>query len=477
MDIVVTGAGICGLTTAMMLASDGHEVTVLERDPAPVPEPEDAWDDWERRGVNQFRLPHFFGPRFRSIIESEFPALASALVDAGMLHFNFMDLIPDEMTGGKRPGDDQYALVTGRRSVFESVIAAFADELDHLTVRRATAVDGLVTGAGVSGPGASGSVPHVTGVMTSTGETVAADLVVDATGRRSPLPHWLTEIGARAPREELEDCGFTYYGRHFRSKDGSLPVSIGPPVQQYGSITVLLLPADNGTWSTTLVSSSRDEAMRAVRDIDRWTETVQSLPLAAHWLDGIPIEDRIISISKIEDRHREFADKQGRPLATGVIAVADSWACTNPSLGRGASIGAMHAVALRDLLRTGIADDPHEFVSAWNEVTSDVVEPWYRSTLSFDRHRLNEVHAEIEGQRYDPKDDPSWVVTQALGAAGGKDGDCLRANLSVAGVLKTPDEVFTEPGLLDKVMELGGDYADAPTLGPDRKQLVAIVTG
>jgi hypothetical protein len=68
-------------------------------------------------------------------------------------------------------------------------------------------------------------------------------------------------------------------------------------------------------------------------------------------------------------------------------------------------------------------------------------------------------------------------VNPALGAAGGKDGDCLRANLSIAGVLKTPDEVFSEPGFLEKVMELGGDYEVAPRLGPDRKELVAIATG
>src|ERR1700722_18374220 len=165
MEIVVTGAGICGLTTAMLLASDGHEVTVLERDPAPVPDPDKAWDDWERRGVNQFRLPHFFGPRFRTILDSEFPALVTALGDAGMLSLNFFDVIPEEMTGGKRSGDEKFTLLTGRRSAFESVVAAFADERDHLTVRRGTAVDGLVTGTMVHK-----GVPHVTGVRTESGE-------------------------------------------------------------------------------------------------------------------------------------------------------------------------------------------------------------------------------------------------------------------------------------------------------------------
>ena len=33
--IVILGAGPAGLSTAMLLTRDGHEVTVLERDPAP----------------------------------------------------------------------------------------------------------------------------------------------------------------------------------------------------------------------------------------------------------------------------------------------------------------------------------------------------------------------------------------------------------------------------------------------------------
>ena len=58
--IVVLGAGICGLASALLLARDGHDVTVLERDPAPVPDsPDDAWEQWERRGVAQFRQAHY----------------------------------------------------------------------------------------------------------------------------------------------------------------------------------------------------------------------------------------------------------------------------------------------------------------------------------------------------------------------------------------------------------------------------------
>jgi hypothetical protein len=98
-------------------------------------------------------------------------------------------------------------------------------------------VSGLVSGAAVL-PG----IPHVAGVRTKAGESIPADLVVDMTGRRSGLPEWLQEIGARRPTEELEDSGTVYYGRHLRSADGSLPAMIGPPVMDWGTITSLALP-------------------------------------------------------------------------------------------------------------------------------------------------------------------------------------------------------------------------------------------
>jgi 2-polyprenyl-6-methoxyphenol hydroxylase-like FAD-dependent oxidoreductase len=468
--IVIIGAGVVGLGTAMLLAGDGHQVTVLERDPISPPEPVEAWERWQRPGLNQFRLPHFFLAGFRSVVDAELPEVSGALRAAGALRLNVIGDAPREMTGGWRDGDDCYELLTGRRPVVEAVIATQAAATRGVEVRRGTAVTGMVSGASAL-PG----VPHVTGVRTKDGESIPADLVVDMSGRRSALPGWLSEIGARDPAEELEDSGFVYYGRHFRSVDGSVPPAIGPNVMDWGTITSLTLPADNGTWAIALVTSSKDTALRPLRETGRWEAVVRGLPLVAHWLDGTPIEDGVQVMAHLEDRYRGFV-ADGRPVVTGVMAVADSWACSNPANGRGASIGMLHAVMLRDQLREVGLDDPAAFAEAFHTATARTVEPWYRATLATDRYRLAEIESGVRGDTYDPQDS-QYQLGKALGAAAGQDPDCLRAYLDIWLVLRTPGEVFARPGLRDKILQLGSGWRDVEPLGPSREQLLALASG
>ncbi len=467
--IVMVGGGVVGLCAALMLGRDGHDVTVLERDPAPPPDPEDAWAGWQRRGVNQFRMLHYFQPRFRAEMEANVPEVNRALADAGALTFNPLREAPAEMTGGFRDTDARFDALTARRPVAEAAIARVVDATDGVAVRRGDAVAGLLTGDSLVD-----GVPHVVGVRTDHGEEIRADIVVDAAGRRSTLPRMLAEIGARAPVEEIEDCGFVYYGRHFRSNDGSVPFALGALLMAYGTLSILTLPADNGTWGVGLVTSAKDSALRALKDVDTWERVAKGYPLQAHWLDGEPIDEGVAVMAKIEDRHRTFV-LDGTPVATGVLALGDSWACTNPSVGRGISIGTIHAVALRDVLHDGGGGgaDPVELARRWHDVTMDAVEPWYRGTLAFDRGRLEEMHATIEDRPFDPE--PEYELNAAMFVGAGRDAEVLRTTLDVAGVMTPPGEMFADAPLRARVLDAGRDWRDAPLPGLSREELLAVV--
>jgi 2-polyprenyl-6-methoxyphenol hydroxylase-like FAD-dependent oxidoreductase len=354
--------------------------------------------------------------------------------------------------------------------VFEAALARVCDRTPGLEVRRGVAVESLIT----DGAAADG-VPHVVGVRSADGEEMRGDLVIDTAGRRSALPAMLTAAGARAPEEEVEDSGFVYYGRHFRAADGQIPPLLCGILQPWGTISTLTLPCDNGTYGLALITSAKDPALRRLKDPETWIRTWRFFPLVAHWAGGEPLSDQIDIMARIADRHRSFV-VDGMPVSTGVLAVGDAWACTNPSLGRGAAIGLMHGVALRDMLDVASLDLPLELAQRWHAVTEATVEPYYRATLDYDRHRLAEIDAGIDGKAYEP-DDPSWEMFQALASAGGKDPEIFRARMETLTVLSYQDEVLARPGIADKVRELGSNWRDEPTLAPAREELLATVNG
>ena len=249
-----------------------------------------------------------------------------------------------------------------------------------------------------------------------------------------------------------------------------MPMAFGPLLQEYGTVSVLTLPADNGTWGVGLIASAKDKSMRALKNLDVWTNVVRSMPLSAHWLDGEPLDDQVSVMAKIEDRHRSFV-LDGHPVATGVVALADSWACTNPSVGRGISIGSIHAVGLRDLLHD-MPPDPVALQQQWHDVTIATAEPWYRSTLAFDEGRLAEIEALLEGRPFEPT--PEFEIGQALRTAAGKDPEMLRAVLDLAGVLALPEQVLGRPGVFERVVELGSGWRDEQPPGPGHDELVAL---
>jgi 2-polyprenyl-6-methoxyphenol hydroxylase-like FAD-dependent oxidoreductase len=465
--IVVLGAGMCGLAAGLLLRRDGHEVTVLERDPERVPgSGEDAWERWARRGVTQFRQPHILLPRGRIVLEEALPDVLAALETAGAVRFDMVALMPPSITDrAPRNGDERLWTITARRPVLEHTLRRAAEAEPGLDVRSGVSVRELVMSS-------YDGIPHVCAVRTDSGEELRADLLVDAMGRRSQLARWLEAAGTKPVHEEAEDTGFIYYTRHFRVRDGQLPAFRAPVSTPIGTFSLLTLLGDNETWSVTIFISSGDQPLKRLRDVEPWTALVGACPLHAHWLDGEPITD-VLAMGGILDRYRRFR-AEDQPVATGIAPVGDAWACSNPSLGRGMSLGLWQVSRLRDVIRDELGD-PRRFAQAWDAATEAEVAPWYRETVAEDRARMAEIEALRHGLLPAPASGVAARLLPALRAAAPRDPDAFRVFVASRACVTRLGEAFADPDFVERMLELAHDSEPPPLPGPDRDQLLALL--
>jgi 2-polyprenyl-6-methoxyphenol hydroxylase-like FAD-dependent oxidoreductase len=468
MRVVVTGAGVAGLISALFLARDGHDVVLLERDATPLPQSAEEAFTWDRRGAPQVRHPHAFLGRLRNLLRDELPDVLADLIAAGASDVRWLDVAPETLDDRTpQPGDEDLALIACRRTTFEWVLRRAALRTERVQLRDGVTVTGLVTEA-------HALAPRVTGVRTSAG-ILEADLVVDAGGRHSPIKALLAEAGVTF-REEKHDTDMAYLSRFYRLRPGA----VEPDKQAFtggttGYLGYGIFRGDNRTFSVTLAVGTDDAELRGLIDAPRFDLAASMLPASRIWIDPAisePIAPMHVMAGTI-NRVRDMV-LDGRPVVLGYVAVGDALICTNPLYGRGCSLAGVHAHLLAQALRDHGADAEALALRMQADVQRELV-PWYASSVAQD-----------EAARQARQADPSAgitgitsILTEGLIPLTRVDAMVGRAFFRMANLLAPPDSLFTNAEVMQKVMAywLARDTRPPePLLGPPREELVAALT-
>jgi len=182
-------------------------------------------------------------------------------------------------------------------------------------------------------------------------------------------------------------------------------------------------------------------------------------------------------MSGIADRYRRFV-VDDVPIATGFVAVADAWACTNPSAGRGLTVGFLQALQLRDALRAS-GDDPRALVEDFDRRTETEITPWYRAQIALDRTRFSEMQAIRENREVPPPDTELARGIVSLMSLLIADPDLFRAGLEYVGTITPVQRILARPDVVQRMAtarEALKDKPRPPIPGPTREQLLQLVS-
>ncbi len=488
LNVVIVGSSIAGIATALRLSRGGHRVHVLEGDTIPECEnPLEAFMQWDRRGAPQVRHTHAFLARLHALLKKDDPDLLQRLLEAGAQELRFEQMIPPTMKAPELlPIDEEMTMLGCRRITFEWVLRRYVFGELGVPVTQGARVIGLIR------TGERDGIPVVGGVVYETegGERwrLKADLVVDASGRRTKIGDWLEGIGARPLRKESEPCGIVYSSRFYKLREGARrPFSSGFAGGDLGYLRYGVFPSDSDIFSLIVAASPEDRAMRKLQREEGFEAVMQALPQTREWRSpGLadPITD-VHTMAGLYNVRRFFVD-EGEPLALGLQPLGDALCHANPLLGRGCSYAWIQAHLLEGVLAHH-SGDLREVALAFDRGFRDEIVPGYEFIRAGDRAFIEAEKAIREGKNLDQEKDEKGVndprafmrslLRDGFVPAMATDVVVLRAFMRAMNLLEPLDSLTRKPDVMLSVMKCWQERETRKkvSMGPGREELLQLL--
>jgi 2-polyprenyl-6-methoxyphenol hydroxylase-like FAD-dependent oxidoreductase len=177
-----------------------------------------------------------------------------------------------------------------------------------------------------------------------------------------------------------------------------------------------------------------------------------------------------------EYRRRRITTSDG-PIVGGIVAIGDAALHTNPTLGRGISMGLMHAQQLAEVAHLA-PDDPVGFVETFSAWTDDHLGVWYDTQVAADATSLDRLAKGILGERFEPADTPASRFAAAAFLCAQHDEAVGAAVARMAHLFAPPAEAFGDAPVASRINEFiaRGESLRRPPDLPDRKAFESLVT-